>query len=135
MAGGPGALGECSVERDGALSHWERHANGWIALTRSAPDYDLFIKPSFLDLVPDPGRLTLDVGCGEGRLARELTALGHHVVGIDGSPGLARAARTAGPPTFVALGAASPLPVAPGIADLVVSFMVLRDVDDLQQAV
>jgi SAM-dependent methyltransferase len=124
-----------AVDHDDARGHWERHANDWIALTRSDPDYELFNKPSFLDIVPRPGRLTLDVGCGEGRLARELTALGHHVVGIDGAAGLARAARTAEPPTLFALGDSSHLPIASGVADLVVCFMVLMDVDDLDEAV
>jgi SAM-dependent methyltransferase len=123
------------MARDDARDHWERHADDWISLTRSDPDFQLFNKPSFLDLVPPPGRLTLDVGCGEGRLARELTALGHHVIGIDGSAILAHAARTAEPPTHVGIADATHLPVASGVADLAVCFMVLMDVEGLDQAV
>jgi SAM-dependent methyltransferase len=123
------------MERADARDHWERHADAWIALTRSDPDYELLNKPSFVDLVPAPGRLTLDVGCGEGRLARDLTALGHQVIGLDGSATLAQAADAAVPRTPVALANATRLPIASGVADLVVSFMVLMDVEDLDGAV
>ena len=75
-----------------AREHWEDQADAWLALTRSDPDYELLNKPSFLGLVPPPGLLTLDLGCGEGRMARELRRRGHRVVGIDGSPSLAKSA-------------------------------------------
>jgi ubiquinone/menaquinone biosynthesis C-methylase UbiE len=88
----------------------------------------LLNKPSFLDLLPPPGRVTLDVGCGEGRLARELTALGHHVIGLDGSPTLAQVAGRALPPIRVGLADATCLPIATGVVDLAVCFMVLMDV-------
>jgi hypothetical protein len=61
VAGG----GENPAVTDGdARAHWEEQADAWLALTRSDPDYELLNKPSFLELVPPPGRLTLDVGCG-----------------------------------------------------------------------
>ena len=120
---------------DRARDHWEQQADAWIALTRADPDYELLNKPSFLEIVPPPGRLTLDVGCGEGRLARELATLGHRVVGIDGSATLARAARASTPSIPVGLADASKLPVASGAADLVVCFMVLMDIEDLDQTI
>jgi 2-polyprenyl-3-methyl-5-hydroxy-6-metoxy-1,4-benzoquinol methylase len=43
-----------------------------------------------------PGERVLDVGCGEGWLARALTSAGAHVLGVDGSAGLVEAARAAG---------------------------------------
>jgi len=42
--------------------------------------------PALLDLLPAPGRATLGVACGEGRLTRHLRSLGHRVTGIDASP-------------------------------------------------
>ena len=44
------------------------------------------------ELVPPPSRV-LDGGCGFGRVASELTRLGHHVVGVDADPHLIDIAR------------------------------------------
>jgi hypothetical protein len=59
--------------------HWERHAGEWIRWART-PGYDFwhsrFNWPRFQELLPPPGRLTVDLGCGEGRLLRELGAAG-----------------------------------------------------------
>ena len=112
---------------------WERQAGAWADLTTDDPFYDLLNKPTFLELLPAPGRLTLDVGCGEGHLARELTSIGHTVVGVDGSGTLAGLAAQAG--TTVAIADSTALPVASGVADLVVCFMVLMDVEDLDHSV
>ena len=118
-----------------ARDHWEREADGWIALTQADPQYDLLNKPAFLELVPAAGRLTIEVGCGEGRVARELLARGHQVVGVDAAPALARAARGHRNALPVAVADIGALPVAAGVADLVVCFMVLMDVEDLDGAV
>jgi SAM-dependent methyltransferase len=118
-----------------AREHWEGQAEAWIDLTRSDPDYELFNKPSFLDLVPPPGQLTVDVGCGEGRLTRELLGLGHRVVALDGSATLATTAKATRPTIAVALADAAHLPMMSGAADLVVCFMVLMDIENLDQTV
>jgi SAM-dependent methyltransferase len=123
-----------SSPRD-AREHWEDQADAWLTLTRSDPDYELLNKPSFLELVPPPGQLTVDVGCGEGRMARELQRRGHHVVGVDGSPSLAKSARLQAPPTAVAVADITRLPIRSHAADLVVCFMVLMDVEELDRAV
>lgn len=91
-----------------------------------ATDFNL---PAFMELVPSPTGLTLDVGCGEGRVGRLLQAKGHQVIGIDGSPTLAHAAGTGGMPVAVADGGA--LPFRDAQASLAISSMVLMDVDDL----
>src|SRR5256885_629629 len=78
---------------------------------------------------------TLDLGCGEGRLSRDLAERGHRVVSVDSSPTLARAAAAAAPeiPVLMADGAA--LPLAPGSFDLVIAYMSLQDMDDMAGAV
>lgn len=115
---------------------WEENAESWIAWARAPGDsYWQFHGRRFLELLPEPGRLTLDVGTGEGRLARDLVARGHRVVGLDASSTLARAAATAAPSLPVVQADAAALPLATGCADLVVAFMVLHDVDRLTEAV
>jgi SAM-dependent methyltransferase len=116
---------------------WRENASRWIAWART-PGHDSywrFHRRRFLDLVPGPGRLTVDVGCGEGRVGRDLTARGHTVVGIDASAALAQACASHAHGHPAAVGDAAQLPVRDDVADLVVAFMSLHDVDDLQGAV
>jgi SAM-dependent methyltransferase len=127
--------------RDGAVmtlrDAWERHAEEWIAWARTPGQDHYFWRfnlPRFLELLPSPGRLTVDVGCGEGRLPRELQRLGHRVVGIDSSMSLVRAAVLTEPGLF-AVADAGRLPLRSGSADLVVAFMSLQDIDDMAAAV
>jgi SAM-dependent methyltransferase len=114
---------------------WRAHAGEW-AVWASTPDHDVFFwrynLPAFLDLVPLPGAgPTLDVGCGEGRVARILAAHGHAMVGIDAAELLVRHAARAEPATPAAVGDAAALPLRDAAATLAISFMVLQDVDDL----
>jgi ubiquinone/menaquinone biosynthesis C-methylase UbiE len=116
---------------------WEANASDWIAAAR-APGHDsywLYHREQFLELLPPPGRLTLDVGCGEGRVSRDLKALGHSVAGVDASPTMIEAARAADPSIPVELADAADLPFPDGHADLVVVFMSLQDVTDAEGAV
>jgi len=117
---------------------WEANAKDWIAWSR-APDHDSywrFHRDAFLPLVPAPGRLTLDIGCGEGRVGRDLSHLGHRIVGIDGSPTMASAAAThPNSEGAVLLGDAAALPLQGGIADCAVAFMSLQDIDRMESAV
>lgn len=116
---------------------WEGNAEAWIRWAR-APGHDSywrFHREQFLQLLPPPGRLTIDVGCGEGRLPRDLKALGHRVVGVDASPTLLEAARAADPGGEYLVADAVALPLPDGCADLVVAHMSLHDVDDLSGVV
>jgi SAM-dependent methyltransferase len=117
---------------------WEAQASAWAAWART-PGHDHFFwrynLPQFLRIVPDPGELTLDVGAGEGRVSRVLAERGHRVVAIDGSPTLARLTATHEEPRPTIVADAAALPVADAIADRVIAFMLLQDVDDLEGAV
>jgi len=129
---------ERSYEEPGNLRlAWEAEAERWASWARS-PGHDSywrFHRDSFFELLPEPGALTLDVGCGEGRLDRDLVARGDRVVGIDGSPTLASLAASQDPPLPVAVADAARLPLRDGVADLAVAFMSLQDIDDLDGAV
>ena len=116
---------------------WDDHADEWARWAR-APDHDSyahFHRDRFFDILPPPGRLTVDIGCGEGRLGRDLMARGHRVVGVDGSPTLARLAAQADPPQPTATADAARLPIKTGVADLVVAMLSLQDIADLDGAV
>jgi SAM-dependent methyltransferase len=116
---------------------WEDVASQWIAWARE-PGFDSywrFHRDQFLEIVPPPGRCTLDAGCGEGRLSRDLAALGHDVIGVDGSPTLIAAARAEAPGLRYDLADLATLPFTDAAFDLVVAFMSLQDVDDLPGAV
>jgi SAM-dependent methyltransferase len=116
---------------------WEEHATDWITWAR-APGHDSywrFHRAAFLPLVPAPGDLTLDIGCGEGRLGRDLARSGHRVVGVDTSPTMVAAAATHPESSGAYLvGDASALPLPDGVADCVVAFMSLQDVDAMEEA-
>jgi SAM-dependent methyltransferase len=117
---------------------WETRAADWVRWARSpALDNDFwdFHLPEFLRFLPAPGRRTVDVGCGEGRLGRVLAASGHHVVGFDASPTSARAAATHPDGHPVAIADAARLPLPDAAADLAIAFMSLHDFDDLPAAV
>jgi len=117
---------------------WHDQAADWVAWARE-PDHDHFFwrlsMPALLELLPPPGRRTLDLGCGEGRLARILSERGHRVVGVEGSPALAAAARTADPGLEVHVADAADLPLSDGAVDLVVASMSVLNFDDMPAAV
>jgi SAM-dependent methyltransferase len=113
---------------------WEHEAEGWIRWARTPEHDDYFWHynlPRFLELLPAPGRRTVDLGCGEGRMARILHDLGHAVVGVEPSTTLARAAFDADRTIPLVRARGDAVALASGTADLVVCFMVLQDVDDL----
>jgi len=117
---------------------WKSQSEAWAAWART-PGHDHFFwrynLPRFLEIVPRPGRLTIDVGCGEGRLGRILEGLGHRVLGVDSSTTLARLAAIHDDPVATVVGDAAALPLRDAAADLAVAFMSLQDVDDLDGAV
>ncbi len=116
---------------------WQRHADEWITWARTGLDsYDTFHRDAFLPLIPPPGRLTVDVGCGEGRVSRDLRALGHRVLAVDLSLAMSRAAAThPEEPVPAVVADATRLPLANGAADCAVAFMSLHDIDDMPTAV
>jgi SAM-dependent methyltransferase len=116
---------------------WEAEAANWVEWARRVghDSYGKFHRDAFLELLPPPGRRTLDVGCGEGRLARDLTALGHRVVAVDAAPSMVAYAQEADPEGEYVLASGSELPFEDGFADLVIAFMSLQDMDDADGAV
>ncbi len=86
------------------------------------------------------GREILDVGCGNGSLARILARMGNRVTGVDGSAGIiehAKAREAANPlgATYLATDAAYLSMFQAGSFDLVTSCMALMDMPDAAGAI
>lgn len=114
---------------------WEDVAEEWAKFVRDGSDVLYSDNAAeFMRFLPAPGRLTVDVGCGEGRFDRLLSQAGHKVIGIDGSPSLIRLAAEADPRGDYRVADAGALPLDSGTADLVVSFMALQDIRDVRAA-
>jgi SAM-dependent methyltransferase len=127
------------LEQNDLGAAWERNAPAWIEWARGPDELDAhyarYHRDLFLELLPPPRGRTLDLGCGEGRLARDLAAGGHDVVGVDRSPTMVAAAREAAPGMELHLADAAALPFAAGSFGLVVAFMSPQDMDDLAGAI
>jgi SAM-dependent methyltransferase len=116
---------------------WEAEARNWVAWART-PGHDSywrFHRDRFLDLLPAPPALTLDLGCGEGRFPRDLKAAGYQVIGIDASPTLIGNARAADPDGDYRVADAAKLLLADASVQLVTALLSLHDMDDMDGAI
>ncbi len=117
---------------------WDTHAHEWIKWVRAPgrqDSYWRFHRERFLSLVPDAGQLTVDIGCGEGRVGRDLQKLGHRVLGVDWSYTMCRAAEKHTERSPAVVGDAADLPLSDRSADCAIAFMSLQDIDDMPAAV
>ena len=119
---------------------WDEEASNWVKWTRT-PDHDVFryYAPSFFaGVVPPAHGLTLEIGCGEGRVARELASRAHSVVAVDASATLVHFARDADAQSAYLSGDATALPFGDGAFQTVVAYNSLQTtalLADMAQAV
>ena len=115
---------------------WERHASWWQnGFTGGVdPEYEEQILPLAEGLLAGYERV-LDVGCGEGQVARRLATAGCSVVGIDPtSAQTSEAVRRGGGPVY-ARAAAEGLSFADGTFDAVVACLVFEHIEGVDEAV
>lgn len=119
-----------------AQQHWERSATDWINWART-PGHDAYwaYREELRRYLPSPGRATLDLGCGEGRVARDLTDLGHHVTAVEPVAELLAAAEEADSAAEYVPADATALPFDDDSFDRVVAYNMLMDVADMPGAV
>lgn len=114
---------------------WEANAGWWQAACTDGADveYDAQILPLVAEHLAG-ARWVLDVGCGEGQVARHLAGAGARVVGVDPTAAqLAVARDRAGGPVYARAGADA-LPFRDGSFDAVVICLALEHVDDFERA-
>jgi len=114
---------------------WDEHAQWWIdGFTNGAdPEYVEQIIPLAVEELS--GRVkVLDLGCGDGQIARALAAQGSDVLGVDPTQlHIDVAIERGGGPTYL-LGGATQIPAPDNSFDAVVACLVFEHIDQMDEA-
>ena len=124
------------MPRDPSRDLWEAHADWWIAEFTDGADaeYTEQILPMAAEELAGAGHV-LDLGCGDGQVARLLAAQGSRVVGVDPTRNqIVVAAERGGGPSY-ARAVADALPFPDAAFDAVVACLVFEHIDDLDAAI
>lgn len=118
---------------------WEQHAAWWQReFTDGAdPEYVEQMVPLVLQHLTavTPLRLVVDVGCGEGQVARAVgERTGALVVGVDPTEAQIRTAQARGGAVACVRAPSHDLPLAAGVADAAIVCLVLEHVDAMEES-
>lgn len=121
---------------DADSSAWETHAGWWQRNFTGGvdPEYEEQILP-LVDQHLAAAGLVLDVGCGEGQVARRLAGNGAAVVGVDPTPGQLTTAAARGGGVHYARAAAEALPFATAAFGAAVICLTLEHLEPFEPAV
>ena len=114
---------------------WERNARWWQRTFTDGvdPEYEELILPMVSRHLTGARRV-LDIGCGEGHVARRAAALGSVVVGLDPTPAQVREAVARGGGPSFARARAEALPCRSEAFDAVVLCLAIEHVDAFEIA-
>jgi SAM-dependent methyltransferase len=115
---------------------WEQHASWWQRefASGSDPEYEELLLPLVARHLLGARRV-LDIGCGEGQVARRIAGLGAEVVGLDPAPSQLREARARGNGPHYVRARAEALPCRNGAFDAVLLCLALEHVDAFDVAI
>ncbi len=115
---------------------WDTHAQWWIdGFTDGVdPEYEEQIIPLAIEELKGFHTI-LDVGCGDGQIARALASQGSQVLGIDPTQLHIDVARQRGGGPDYRIGSASQLPVSDESQDAVLACLVFEHIDDVDTAI
>ena len=127
--------GAAPTAEDRQAEPWESHASWWQENFTSGadPEYEEQILPLFASHLTG-ARLVVDVGTGEGQIARLAASTGARVVGVDASWAQLEAAARRGGGASYARADAHRLPFADRSFDVALICLVLEHVEDLGAA-
>lgn len=125
------------MNTDPRHAKWIASADAWIAAQGAEGDWsrrevlDPALEQIFANIA---GKTVLDLGCGEGRYARILKGKGALVTGIDPVPAFITHARSLDSVSTYVEGVTEHLPFADDAFDIVLSYLSLIDIADLEAA-
>ncbi len=118
------------------IEDWDHSAAAWLADMGETGDFaraQVLDAPMRARVAASGAANALDVGCGEGRFCRIMDAMGVAATGLDPTRALIRAAQRRGGATYLQ-GRAEAIPRPDTSFDLVVSYLSLADIPDLDAA-
>ena len=115
---------------------WERHARWWQREFSAGadPEYEDQILPLVAHHLRG-ARSVLDIGCGEGQVARRVASSGAKVVGLDPAAAQIEVARERGGGPVYLRARAEALPCGDGSFDTVLVCLALEHVDAFEDAI
>ncbi len=120
------------------IGGWESSAEAWIESQGESGDWSRreILDPCLEKVLGDVQGLTvLDIGCGEGRYARNLAAKGALVTGIDPVEAFIARARSLHPEGAYVVAPGESLPLPSASFDVVLSYLSIVDIRDYAAAI
>ncbi|MEM8872146.1 MAG: class I SAM-dependent methyltransferase [Pseudomonadota bacterium] len=114
---------------------WDSSAAAWVADMGDQGDFPrayVLDDPMIARVRASGAETALDLGCGEGRFSRIMQCHGLKVTGVDPTPALLDVAAARDTKSAYVRGRAEAVPMISGSVDLVVSYLSLIDMEDLE---